>query len=364
MKDVNGSRLRDGIARRFYRGLCARTSSRRVLWRSAVAVLVLAVVGCTSADRPNPEDLVFDFGFARQGDAVSHVFHVANPTSIPRLITRVATTCNCTVANLREGSSIPPTGVLDVPVEVDLSGKTGIVSSSVTLFFEGEEEPTRLLIKGQVPYEYPAVVDFGRVLRGSKNCTQSLRMATYPGQPPIDIVKVRRKDPGLAYAYHRVSDDPDVLILELTVTDKMDYGRFDFPVVWVTNDSGAPDKQMQITGFVVPPVEVLPKEINFGFVRTDNDLSPHEIVFSSTYGTAIAYLKIEATRDDCFDWSISSADSHSAKIQVKLREELPSELPAGIVKGDLRVHCELEGQEHEARVELYAVIPETTNELK
>lgn len=356
MRNVNSSFFNGDCTRRLARNLRVELTRRQLLYPSVMFALVFAGVDCTVPDRLRSDDVVFDFGFARQGSAVSHVFSIANPGNEPRIISRISTSCNCTVVGLRDGSSIPPSGVLEIPVKVDLTGKSGIVSSNVALFFEGEHEPTVITMKGQVPYEHPPLVEFGRVLRG-RNSTKSIRLTTFPGQPPIDIVKVQHKDPAIVYAYRRATDDPKVLVLDFTVTDKLNYGYFEIPFEMLTNDSELPERRIQLTGFVVPPVEVVPKEISFGYLRSDHNLTSREILVSSTYGKEIANLRIEATRDDCFTWSLSTVDSVSAKILVQLKDELPSHLPPGILKGEVTVHCEMEGQELEARVELFAMVP-------
>lgn len=109
----------------------------------------VGVVGNSEAPVMTFEEVEHDFGKIIQGEKVTYSFKFTNTGKSALLITRVSTTCGCTVG---EYPKIPvKSGETEyIEVTFDSKHKTGFQNKAITIMANTQPNKTTLRIKGQV----------------------------------------------------------------------------------------------------------------------------------------------------------------------------------------------------------------------
>jgi hypothetical protein len=140
----------------------------------------------SAAQRPEARRQVFEFGKARQSAIVQHTFQVVNTLDVPVKVTRVQTTCGCTVATVKKNTVVEPGKTLDVPVNLNVRGKSNPIESKVIVNYADGVKPDELILKGTAAEEYPNLVDFAKFKRGEQP-EQIVTLTTFEGQAPLVV---------------------------------------------------------------------------------------------------------------------------------------------------------------------------------
>jgi hypothetical protein len=91
----------------------------------------------------------FDFGVLIEGEKVAHTFEFENTGNADLVITKVSTTCGCTVANYPK-NPIPPGGKGKIEVVFNSAGKHGYQHKIVRILANTQPNLTELSIDAQV----------------------------------------------------------------------------------------------------------------------------------------------------------------------------------------------------------------------
>lgn len=103
-----------------------------------------------------------DFGVLRQGDVQQHVFRLTSDGDAPLVITRLKPSCGCTVAEVsmlgaegertvyRTGEQIPVGTEFEIVTELNTTGKSGVVSTSVAIYSNDPRAVFNLNLKAEV----------------------------------------------------------------------------------------------------------------------------------------------------------------------------------------------------------------------
>jgi Protein of unknown function (DUF1573) len=94
-------------------------------------------------------EISFDFGEITQGDKVSHTFGFTNEGTVPLVISRVQTTCGCTVPKW-PSQPIPPGEKEEIAVTFNSAGKMGVQNKVITIHSNASEPVFRLTLKSNV----------------------------------------------------------------------------------------------------------------------------------------------------------------------------------------------------------------------
>lgn len=96
------------------------------------------------------ESVVFDFGSAKSGDVVKHLFRLENRGKRDLDIRRIRTDCGCATAELSR-NIVPPGESVDVAVELSLLGLAGDVQKRMVIDTNDIHRPyTILVMRGTV----------------------------------------------------------------------------------------------------------------------------------------------------------------------------------------------------------------------
>lgn len=134
-------------------GACRMTMVRPVKVRTAILAVALTAVGVLrAADVPELtcDAPVFDFGTLSSSQVVAHTFFLRNAGTATALITRVHTTCRCTVAEPAR-RLIPPGATESVAVRFDLHGRRSAQNRPIYINWNGTTNTVlRLSLVGTV----------------------------------------------------------------------------------------------------------------------------------------------------------------------------------------------------------------------
>lgn len=322
--------------------------------RAATCGIVFVLLsGCLD---PRADNSYSDFNFklARQGERISHTFELKNSTDVLMRVNKVSYTCGCTVADVAPGTTIMSGEALKVPVTLDVSGKSGPMSSSIALWVQGQAEPHEFTMRGEVFQEYPSKVSFDSFRRGER-VSRSFILRPFPGQPSVEILDFHVNKSYATVNWALTTESAGSLEVVLSSIDDVPYGYFDIPVVFVTNDSKVPQKSLGLTGYVLSPLESTKTEIVFGDLK-QNETFAEEFELWSPYGDALDIVQVKNSREGLFEWElITGPDPNRVTIRVTTSNSIPAE-PFGLVKGELVFFVTVGGTEQKARVEVYGFV--------
>ncbi|HYQ55885.1 MAG TPA: DUF1573 domain-containing protein [Draconibacterium sp.] len=126
-----------------------------------VCILVLVIsfiVACSTNTTNNNAKIQFaadehDFNTLQLKKEVEYSFDFSNPGESVLLIYDVKTSCGCTVAEWPK-QPIKPKKTGSIIVNYD-SEYPGMFHKEITVYYNGEDSPKVLRVKGQVEYPYP-----------------------------------------------------------------------------------------------------------------------------------------------------------------------------------------------------------------
>ena len=92
----------------------------------------------------------YNFGTIKEGEGkVSHVFEIKNTGTAPLVLTRVMSSCGCTVPSYSK-EPIAPGKSSKITVTYDPVGRVYPFVKTVSIYSNGKEGPVVLTIKGEV----------------------------------------------------------------------------------------------------------------------------------------------------------------------------------------------------------------------
>ena len=135
-----------------------------------IAVIAIMAVACQSAPTGNQQQseqtiadttkkgsflfdtTVFDFGTILQGEQVSTEFKFTNTGDADLIISKIETSCGCTVPEY-DKDPVKPGERGSVRVRFDSNGKSGTQYKTIRIFSNSKEEIFELVVTGEVKSE-------------------------------------------------------------------------------------------------------------------------------------------------------------------------------------------------------------------
>ncbi|MFC1780854.1 DUF1573 domain-containing protein [Planctomycetota bacterium] len=152
-----------------------------------------------------------------QADQREHTFVLTNTSKHPIKLLKQSSTCGCTVAELNEGTIVPPSGAVKVPVKANWAGRAGPQSAVVTIITDDSKTPTiSLRVSGFVKVPVivtPAVVNFG-LLKPGQQATRVVEL--HPGTDPrpfrLTAIEIPSANISLSRLPEKVGEEPKLLL--------------------------------------------------------------------------------------------------------------------------------------------------------
>lgn len=289
---------------------------------------------------------VFDFGSARQAAIVKHTFQVTNSGMEPVTVTRVQTTCGCTVADVKKNTVIEPGKSLDVPVQLKTRGKHNPIESKVIVNYAGGVAPDELILKGTAAEEYPITVEIPEIKRGEQP-EQIVTLATFAGQQPLAITGMKF-DP----AKFEVTSKPGTKERTIDITIKpaasIAFGSVNDQLIINTNDTETPEKMIVLRAHVKKPLHAAARQLVL-LQENDKESVSGTVEFTSPYGAPITEVATFMSREKRFKAELEpGAQENTVRVRVTA---LPS--PKGKTKSlqaTLKITAKVGGEEAEERM--------------
>ncbi|MGO8747239.1 MAG: DUF1573 domain-containing protein [Thermoguttaceae bacterium] len=259
----------------------ARSSRAAVL--GCFCVVSATCAGCGKAAPPSfgltADSQTHNFGERRQGQELSHVFTLTNPTDVPIDIVRALSSCHCVVAG--KDGELPDTRILPhetmrVPVRFQ-TGLSGASSGRLVVFYRFETEPAdappqrflALELRAQVVADYritPVEIDFGEIDGlSTQRVTRNVRIT--PEASKKVVVRNVRTTSGFLTARLLPASRDD---FGSTVEVALDASRFsesrpcDGAVLLLTDSVQAPEAAIDVRGRYLAPATIEPAMVVIG----------------------------------------------------------------------------------------------------
>lgn len=290
-----------------------------------------------------------DFGRVCAGQKVIHQFVLTNPLGRPVRITRLQTSCGCTIAKL-PSRTIEENSKIVLPIELQTAGKSGPVSEAVRVEIDGETW-IALMIQGNVEASHVADIDFGTFKRGQVLLRQF--EVKWPRGLEINITKL-----GFDEKYLEASIQvPDLVKRAHAVTVKLKpdlpYGQFNVPLQVYTNDEFAPVKRVTLRGFVLPPLISEPNRVMFEMLRY-GQAQVATVRIYSPYMLPIEILDITIAEGEMVSWEVTRMSP--SEIQLVLSADLSEDISRTVFKSVISVLARIESKEERLAIEAYGLV--------
>ena len=271
----------------------------------AAVVLCLAIAAPAFPASATPETInlsadaqahTVDLGEVRRGMQLERRVPLRNSLAFPATIRDVQSSCSCTVAKDIEGATLKPGELLPLPLSIDLANKTGEFRQSVHLTFAPPLGELALTVRGTVVEEYPAELRF-EDLRAAETRRERFLLRTWPGQPPVRVLKAEHAMSGVVVSIEEV--DAQTVAVEVKVTAGARGDTLEGTISLNTNDSEVPDKVMRVYASVLDSLVPSREKLVFGAVKpgTSETLS---MTVTTPYDEAIPVFQLAQKNADQF----------------------------------------------------------------
>lgn len=229
---------------------------------TALAAAPPAEAQAPVAGVPKP---VVDVGLVTRGEPIVHEFAIHNAGDADLEITEVKPACGCTVASYASRIEPGRTGLVRTVLETD--SFNGPIAKSVTVFTNDPANPRLLLvIKANVRAQVEVKPAYARfVVIDGESWEPTVHEISASQGSDFRVTKVDSPFPFLKADYRKVGEGEEARWeLKLTLSPEAPIGPMaDFLVVH-TDHPEQKQVRLPVSGFVRPPLVVVPQVYDFG----------------------------------------------------------------------------------------------------
>ena len=267
-----------------------------------------------------------DLGDVRRGSRVERFIPLTNGTVELTAFQQVKTSCSCTVADPVEGTSFDAGETALLPVQIDLSNRTGSFRQSVAVKFEEHLGDVAVNFHGDILEEYPAHLRFGAVLAGESS-VQRFSLRTWPGEPSLAIQDIRVDSSDIAISHAAI--DTDTIQVEVTLHAQERGKSIEAMVVLQTNDREVPEKVFRVHGTVYRTLEPSNEKLVFGAIPPGASWTK-SLTLTAPYAHTAPELSFEQQNPDRFSVALQPRDESGERtVEVTVNA---SDTDAGILR--------------------------------
>jgi hypothetical protein len=306
-----------------------------------IAIALLAALSVVlwlrqrSVLRPEVTADSFNFGVARAGGIVRHVFTIHNNGSRRLQISKIQPSCGCTAVG-DSGTQLLANSTVDLPVIVHVGDDNANFISNVLVQFS--QGPSIVLkIGGTVKRPCPDGIDFGDVRRGSV-ALDKFRLEPISNKA-IVIEKASYDDKMFEVTSKRASDDSRALIVFVSVRGTIPPGPFQSLLVLQTDDGEKTEQRIVLNGRVLDSVEPDPQDLSMGLFSPGESRTV-SIRLRSPYNEPLAVKEVKGLGFASMASTRPLPDSHG--LELLLRFTAPSS--PGLASGSLDIRCTAGGR--------------------
>ncbi|MDX1503025.1 MAG: DUF1573 domain-containing protein [Thermoanaerobaculia bacterium] len=226
-----------------------------------LAFAALAAAAQAPAPRAVVEQPVVDVGNVNRGKPIRRDFVIRNAGTAPLEITEVKPACGCTVADYDE--EIAPGASGKVTVVVKTTSFRGPIAKAVTVFTNDPESPqAQLVVKANIRTDIEVEPSYARfvVVQGEEYPAAELELKAVDDRP-FRVLEVASPVPFLETS---TSGEGSEWTVRIELAQRAPVGPIADFVVITTDHPRQPEVRVPVSGFVRPPVVVIPQVYDFG----------------------------------------------------------------------------------------------------
>ena len=237
----------------------------------ALAFLIGAPLFAQGRPRAVIDEPIVDVGVVAQGEPISHGFVIRNEGDAPLRISQVKPSCGCTVTEYPE--SIGPGEAGDILAVIETTSFRGPIAKSVRVFTNDVDSPRlNLVVKANIKPQIEVQPSYARfiVIKGEEFGSKGSTLWS-ADKPDLQILDVKSPFPFLKAEPRLVKErDPESdssrnkWKVDLTLMASAPIGPMADFVIVRTNHPSQPEVRIPVSGFVRPPVAVIPSVLDFG----------------------------------------------------------------------------------------------------
>jgi hypothetical protein len=239
----------------------------------AVRLLFCLPLGILAITAEEPPRLVcptptYDFGEIVAGELVRVEFPICNEGGRPLTIARVGTACGCLAESLVYPERLAPDQTGAITAVINTLDFRGTVRKPFTIFCDDPASPrASLWIAGTVTRIVevePRSIDFGDLAIAGPNAVRSLDLRV---SGPLDPPLILTPDPAPTPPFQAVLQEVEPRQhwrLQVTWTPPVGVGLATATYRLATNHPRLPQLVIELSGFVRPPVQVIPPQLLVG----------------------------------------------------------------------------------------------------
>lgn len=217
---------------------------------TTLSALIFLTVPVLAAPQLTFDKSVYDFHTVIQGKTVSHSFTFRNTGDTPATITRISSSCGCTVANVSD-KIIPPGKTGAIKSAFDSSDFFGPVTKEVFVYLGDQLKPAYILtMKGVVVEELaitPRQINLGSVKAGVRKDV-TLEMEN-KGNKMIKIASLKTALPQTTISCRKKILRPgEKASFKVSITPRADNRFVNGYLIITTNSQGKSEKSIPIFG--------------------------------------------------------------------------------------------------------------------
>lgn len=263
------------------------------------SVLLVSKKETVGGSQPNIqfEELVYDFGNARQQEIVVHEFKFKNAGDATLVISKVKPSCAYR-ATLLSASDVPPGG--EGVIKAEFPTKLWRWERTVNIQVHSND-PLRpisiLTLQGTVAGRLsvsPNYVYLGDI-SGQETIKKTIEIFD-PGHGKLRIKKVTSTSRHIVTEILRQKKNKLSSKVSVTIKPGLPFGKIEERVIITTNDKQTPQVEVLVKGTVHGEISLFPKSLFFGFVERGKT-TRREITVTKTGKNNLEILKIESTSD-------------------------------------------------------------------
>ena len=294
-------------------------------------------------------DPTYNFGTARSGRPVNHVFKIRNAGTGTLTIDGVTTSCGCTAAKPTR-NSLAPGEESDIAVTFDTISEKGPATRTITVVTnDPKQRQLELTLKGDLRAQVeaaPPFVAFGMVKHGVEKTSQ-VTIADLVNDKELQVGPITNSSANIKVSQEPLTDGKPGAMLSVTVLKSMPVGPFDDTIKIRT--SRAP-LNIAVYGTVTGDLTVSPAQVSFGIVP--HHQSALRIVrLTNAGGQAINVLGVTSSNQ-----SVTAAvEPIKAGKEYKVTLELRPNTPDGALRGAIAIRTD-DPQETWVNVPFYGIV--------
>jgi predicted double-glycine peptidase len=221
-------------------------------------------------ERPNVQvkEVLYDFGYAKHLQTITHNFELKNIGSLPLEILEVSSSCACTAVLLSE-KIVPPHQTAKIESKFETKLNRGRQTATIKVRTNDPNTPVIHLTLTGVVAGLARIVPNNIYLRNIENQEEIHKMIEVydSGNNKLRVKNVTSSSPYITTKLQQIYKDGLVAKIFVTIKPGIPFGDFNEKLIMLTEGYQYPHVEILVRGKVVRPISLVPDQFFMGFVK-------------------------------------------------------------------------------------------------